>query len=307
MYIQGWHRKNPLQRGSSTHINTNTTPLWHHVKWYPPRAYSLAELRELIVFLQKLHGENTELGQLPSNIKPEVLPHEPEECSPEIPDTNEDDDDSSPKCWLFNQTRIRCYPVAKKYPENRDGFLTYAVGIASKLNAQLHEPVSDREVAGICRSIVDWCLGAKFGSAKTIPSSTPTSTFARYLADCRWAGHVSVARKIARLEIGRATYYRRPEFYNKLFDELCVADHIQWIASQCAPAKALSHDYSFDEQRCSHRCRQQRLPLRRHPRPHILTRTPLTNSLPTTLLIKQSPTYEGDQQKVLNEARGPPS
>jgi hypothetical protein len=68
MYIQGWHRKNPLQRGSSTHINTNTTPLWHHVKWYPPRAYSLAELRELIVFLQKLHGENTELEQLPSNV-----------------------------------------------------------------------------------------------------------------------------------------------------------------------------------------------------------------------------------------------
>ncbi len=167
MYIQGWHRKNPLQRGSSTHINTNTTPPWHHVKWYPPRAYSLAELRELIVFLQKLHGENTELEQLPSNIEPEGLSHEPEECSPEIPDTNEDDDDSSPNCWLFNQTRIRCYPVAKKYRDNRDGFLTYAVGIAYKLNAQLHEPVSDRELAGICRSIVDWCLSAKFASDTT--------------------------------------------------------------------------------------------------------------------------------------------
>jgi hypothetical protein len=124
------------------------------------------------------------------------------------------------------------------------------------------------------------------------------------LANCRWAGHVSVARKIARLDIGRTTYYRRPQFYNKLFDDLCVTDHIKWI--QCAPAKALSHNYSFDEQRCSHRCRQQRLRLRRHPRPHMLTRTPLLHSLQRTILIKQCPTYEGDCEQVTNEARGPP-
>jgi hypothetical protein len=303
MYIMGWHRQDPMKHGSSAFIDTTRTPLWHHTTWYPPHAYTLSELRDLIVFLQKLHSD---IETVENNSEPEVLSHEPEECSPESPDTNEDDDDSSPNCWLFNQTRIRCYPVAKKYRDNRDGFLTYAVGIASKLNAQLHEPVSDREVAGICRSIVDWCLSAKFGS-ETTPLCTPTSTFARYLANCRWAGHVSVARKITRLEIGRTTYYRRPEFYNKLFDDLCVADHIQWIASQCAPAKALSHDYSFDEQRCSHRCRQRRLRLRRHPRPHMLTRTPLIPSLQTTILIKQCPTYEGDQEKVLNEARGPPS
>jgi Replicase family len=55
-YIAGHHRDNPNRTTSKKLIEVGKESLWHYSKWYEPKAYTLAELRELVAQLRELHS-----------------------------------------------------------------------------------------------------------------------------------------------------------------------------------------------------------------------------------------------------------
>ena len=240
-YLPGHHRINP--NASKKLINITNDALWHHSVWYQPHRYTLTELKGIIEYLKKLHdghgkipSEFLEGGAAAPNVKRLVETQKkskkPIETKParRFPISKQRehaaipaayihehgrDGNSGRNCWLFAGTAVACRraDIAAKYrgSKDREGFLAYARTIAFELNGQLHEPMDRNEVEGIVTSVVGYCLGPRFKAIGW------TSKEARYLADHRWKGHVSVATKAARLEISKATYYRHRSFYEKLF------------------------------------------------------------------------------------------
>ena len=221
LYVAGWHRKNPTRTTSKKLINIDKESLWHHSIWYQPHAYSLVDLREIIVYLRN------EIGIVVPEAEKKIATTDkatsssgsgmPSYCADyrtlaKTPGSHIKE--GMRNNWLFaNLSRNHCRhaDVAEKYRKTNDhnGFMAYARDVAIDLHHRLRTepgqaPFTAIDVEWIVKSVVKYCMGPTF---RAVGRTTEEAIFANRL---RWGfRYVTVAMKAKQLGFSRATYYRR--------------------------------------------------------------------------------------------------
>jgi hypothetical protein len=221
LFVAGWHRENPHKTTSRKRIDIDKESLWHHSIWYKPHAYTVAELRQFIADLKTGH-----YGQVPplpgDSHERETVASEEKQAFTRRGSGNRFDIDTqrqlarTPACqikigrrnaWLFSNLSLNfCRSVAPSFRKTNDfaGFTDAALAKALALNDMLESPLDETEVTATAKSIVGWCMSARFKPCGR------TSEEASFIAKLRWGpDHITVSAKAKKLGISRSTYYRR--------------------------------------------------------------------------------------------------
>jgi hypothetical protein len=224
MFIAGWHRKNPNRKTSSKYrIDIGNESLFHRSIWYNPKAYTLQELKALIVYLRDLHisllGNGDVMNATYTQIDHYGKPRNAKKAK-QVPTTHLTREQAfaldlrtikvgNRKNSLFDKLRwCHVYPVVRNYrtPDDNhdyDGLIAYLLPIARDLNQLFKEPLTDNEVLDEVQSIATWSLD-NYNSWKSFNLT-------------RWAGHVPEWKKQG---ISRSTFYARK--HRKLVIRSCA-------------------------------------------------------------------------------------
>jgi hypothetical protein len=255
MYIAGHHRKNPNRTTSTKEIDLDTETLWHFSTWYDPRGYTLAELRELAVYLRELNGQAPKAVLVPV---PETSPVDVEENHPNgnsIPLERqlelERRDPSSIVVgerddYLFSCAAIRCRRVAGRFRFKDgafDNFMSWAVPQIKALNRLISVPLEDNVVTEKCKSVVKYCLSSRYRPLGL------SSEEARYIANLRYGpDYVTVQDKADEAGVSKRTYYRQQESIYLIIDRQC--------AIKCDICGNEFQSKRKDARTCSPKCRK---------------------------------------------------
>jgi hypothetical protein len=218
MFVAGHHRNNPNARVSRTRIDIDNESLYHRSIWYDPHPYSLAELRQLIVYLQRLLGLKVATLPLPKAKLREFISGEDVIIETKRRKTNvvvsqyhqlaktpaHQIHEGERNCWLFSRLSSYCRTIAGKYRGNREEFMSIALAKILKDNNSLSSPLAMNEVQATARSVVGYCLSPRYRPLGR------TSKEAKFIAEnFRWKNHKSIATRASEVGISRSTFYRR--------------------------------------------------------------------------------------------------
>jgi hypothetical protein len=327
MFVAGHHRKNPsrspaIRKDKDGQIKPLKTikvgkeSLWHHSIWYEPKAYSLAELREIIVYLRNeigivVHNEaainnktitadDSGAIQQTKNISHRCYVDHQELAK--TPASQIREGQRNP--WLFStlsQNHCRKAEVAGKFRNNndRDGFMAYAMDVAMNLYHQIpiipgQAPFTTKDVEGIVKSVIDYCTGPTF---RAVGMSSEEASFQSRL---RWGYlHIPNTTKAKERCISERTFYRHghhrldclavygnsKSLYRQGIHRLIVgAKHAACGSPSPFYTQLRSYRASIDNELCS------------FPLPHNLI---ITDSMLPSNTRKH-------QTQIIKEARGPP-
>ena len=205
-FITGFHKNKPASdTGNPIDINNEST--YHKSIFYEPYAYTLAELREIIVYLKTLHGDKA----IP------VVDHgmnmQDHTNSMNVPDTN------SRNVTIFNRTRRHAYTIAYQYSlANFDAFVDVLMAYASAQNI-FHGKYSlpTYELRATCRSIAQFCLQENFKRPQR--QHDHSSELQSLRARRRWGYNYETNKMKADAEgISKSTFYRRQAKAKKIED-----------------------------------------------------------------------------------------
>jgi Replicase family len=181
-YIAGHHRDNPNRTTSKKLIEVGKESLWHYSKWYEPKAYTLAELRELVAQLRELHSF---LGNAVPGVALVSVPSPPDkDCLKNASDTPPKTSgqmfpreeqvayaalspgqigDGDRNRYIFSCVSLEhCRPNSYRF-KDKAPYIEFGLTYARELNSRLASPLADNEVVEIVTSVVGFCLGKKFG------------------------------------------------------------------------------------------------------------------------------------------------
>src|SRR5262249_52143690 len=150
--------------------------------WYDPHGYTLAELRQLIDYLKKLHQIDTNadanLNQLIAPPPTKVIDHDRLIIKQQQRSMNSVDinvqrllartpahqiHEGERNLWLFSNISLNfCRKVADKYRNDPSTFMAVALAKARELNNCLNAPLPFYEVFNTVKSVVNWCLSPRY-------------------------------------------------------------------------------------------------------------------------------------------------
>ena len=224
-FIAGHHRNHPdAATRSRKRIDVENDSLFHYSIWYQPHGYSLADLRELVRYLEELHGPNApatpaELST-PAGSDPKTyagpngnrLP-----ISQQLSYAGRDPRTvavGERNVFIFSCAAVKCRRMATRFRDRAGDYAGFMAAVLPGLletNARLGSPLDEKEVRNSVSSAVRYCLSDRYRPLGRI------SAEARFISlNFRWKFHVSVADKAKAMGISVSTFYRRG--YHKKHD-----------------------------------------------------------------------------------------
>jgi Replicase family/Primase C terminal 1 (PriCT-1) len=208
-FITGFHKNKPASDTGNL-INTNTSSTYHKSTFYQPHAYTLTELRELIVYLKTLHGENVSSPEIKVHPRAAVVPTA-------SADTN------SRNVSIFNATRRHAYTIAHQYSRNSfDAFVDVLMAYASRHNSfSTKQPLPAYELRATCKSIAGFCLTKSFQRPRQ--RCDHSSELQSLRSRRRWGYNYETNKMKATANgISESTFYRRQRIENARKSERCA-------------------------------------------------------------------------------------
>ena len=208
-FITGFHKNKPASdTGNLIDINNEST--YHRSVFYEPHAYTLAELRELIVYLKALHGEKLNHQTVGRDLETLLGTNNAKEQGAAIPLAN---DTNSRNVSIFNKTRHHAYKIAYQYSINNfDTFVNVLMAYASGQNC-FSTPLPTYELRATCKSIAQFCLTKNFQQPRR--QHDHSSALQSLRSRRRWGyNYETNAMKAAAEGISKSTLYRRQKLEN---------------------------------------------------------------------------------------------
>jgi hypothetical protein len=238
LFVAGHHRSNPTKMTTSRKlIDIVNESLWHHSIWYEPHAYTLAELHEIVRYLDELHETNVadiRHGNTTNttNTAVVVAAAAKDEKTPVTRNKTVSITISEQRAYaardprsiavgernnfIFSVTAMKCRAsgVANRFRNNEfdnvANFMAWVLPVILAINDQLPEPLSTAEVTATVGSVVKYCLSDRF---RPLGRSSDEAT---YIANnFRWGpDYRSVGQQAKAAGLSRATWYRRQKQWN---------------------------------------------------------------------------------------------